>query len=384
MKTADLIELSSELFQHREPHAWVTVVAVKGPSSAYVGAQAIVTADGRMHGWIGGGCVQSTAREAALRSLTSKTPQRLRLGNASDGSDDVDVRSMSCPSNGEIELFIHPVAVTPRLRIYGSTPVARAAAWLAREVDFDPLTDAEAADAHALANARAPADVQPLADTLARPEHELHSPASAIASEPQQGPGLLPETYALIATQGGGDEAALESALRSPARAVLVVGSKRKAERLRAAMALRGLPEARIATMRAPAGPDIGAVTPNEIALAAVAGLVALRRGRTESAGAPGDRVHDESGDGPHAAPPRGSSPRASAQRIVPGRREATGYVNPVCGAVIDPARALSSLSLGGQTHYFCCQSCRVEFERDPDKYLAIAAHMRAPSEMLE
>jgi xanthine dehydrogenase accessory factor len=59
----------------------------------------------------------------------------------------------------------------------------------------------------------------------------------------------------------------------------------------------------------------------------------------------------------------------------------ATGYVNPVCGAVIDPARAVSSLTVRGQTHYFCCEGCRVEFERDPEKYLALAAHMRAPEE---
>ena len=58
----------------------------------------------------------------------------------------------------------------------------------------------------------------------------------------------------------------------------------------------------------------------------------------------------------------------------------ATGYVNPVCGAVVDPTRAMSTLTLSGQTHYFCCKGCRVEFERDPDKYLAIAAHMRAPA----
>jgi xanthine dehydrogenase accessory factor len=134
----------------------------------------------------------------------------------------------------------------------------------------------------------------------------------------------------------------------------LVIASKRKAERLRAAMVLRGVPEARIAVMRAPAGPNIGAVTPNEIALAAIAGLIALRRGQTAEGGA---------------------KPESRA----PSPTHTTGYVNPVCGAVIDPTRALSTLTMGGQTHYFCCQGCRVEFERDPDKYLGIAAHMRAP-----
>ena len=57
-----------------------------------------------------------------------------------------------------------------------------------------------------------------------------------------------------------------------------------------------------------------------------------------------------------------------------------TGYVNPVCGAIVDPARALSSITMAGQTHYFCCQGCRTEFERDPQKYLEIGAHMREPA----
>ena len=57
-----------------------------------------------------------------------------------------------------------------------------------------------------------------------------------------------------------------------------------------------------------------------------------------------------------------------------------TGYINPVCGAVVDPTRALSTLTMSGQTHYFCCHGCRVEFDRDPEKYLAIATHMRAPA----
>ena len=346
MKTADLIEFSNELFQERQPHAWITVVAVKPPSSAYVGAQAIVTLDGELHGWIGGGCVKSAARAAALASLTSMAPQRLRLSNASDGGDDPDVRPMNCPSNGEIELFIQPVAVTPGLRIYGSTPVARAAAWLAREADFETTTDAEAADADALASAA---------------EHTGASVTPSAIVAPGGTPPPARDSYALIATQGDGDEAALEQALQSRARAVLVIASRRKAERLRAAMTLRGIPESRLAAIRAPAGPDIGAVTPSEIALAAIAGLVALRRGQPET----GNQTSD-------GAP----SPNATIH--------ATGYVNPVCGAVVDPARALSTLTMGGQTHYFCCQGCRVEFERDPQKYLAIATHMRAPAATVE
>jgi xanthine dehydrogenase accessory factor len=287
-----------------------------------LGAQAIVKATGEINGWIGGGCVQSYARAAALRCITSAAPQRLRLSNSQDPSEAIDVRPMACASNGEVELFIQPIAVAPRLRIYGDTPIAQMVGRLAREVDFEPLTDEEAVNADVLTQGR--------------------------------------ETYALIATQGDGDEAALEAALSSSARAVFVIASRRKAERLRNAMALRGIDQERLDSVVAPAGPDIGAVTPNEIALAAMAGLVALRRGCRDASGHPADT----------------SVPR-SEQR-------ATGYVNPVCGAVIDPERALSSLTMANQTHYFCCHGCRAEFERNPEKYLQIALHMRKPTEAMQ
>jgi len=341
MKSSDLLELSRELTRQNQPHAWITVISVTSPSSSYVGAQAIVRSDGELSGWIGGGCVQSAAKAAALRSIASAIPQRLRLSNTKDPSEAVDVRPMACASNGEVELFIQPAAVAPRLRIYGSTPIVRIAAWLAREADFDPLTDQEAADVEALANSSVSISGSPLAWASA--------PSPSLATDR--------ETYALIATQGEGDESALEAALRSCARAVLVIASKRKAERLRTAMKLRGISQDRIDVMHAPAGPDIGAVTPNEIALAAVAGLVALRRGHVPS-------------------PTQHSRPAPTTVDTQP----VTGYVNPVCGAVVDPARALSSITMAGQTHYFCCQGCRTEFERDPEKYLEIGAHMREPA----
>lgn len=345
MQSPDLFEISRELTQQHQPHAWITVISVTGPSSSYVGAQAIVRADGELEGWIGGGCVQSAARAAALRSIASAVPQRLRLSNTSDPSEAVDVRPMACASNGEVELFIQPTAIAPRLRIYGNTPIVRVTAWLAREMDFDPLTDMEAADVEALTQGR----------------------ATDLGSER--------ETYALVATQGDGDEAALENALRSNARAVLVVASRRKAERLRVAMELRGVPQARLDVMHAPAGPDIGAITPNEIALATVAGLVALRRGHPHSLARHADTPALDANAGATGRhdQPRPVAPPRPAQPL-------TGYINPVCGAVVDPKRALSTLTMAGQTHYFCCQACRTEFERDPAKYLEIAAHMREPA----
>jgi xanthine dehydrogenase accessory factor len=320
MKSSDLFDFSRALCQRRQPHAWVTVVAVSGPSSAYLGAQAIVEADGAMHGWIGGGCVRGVALATALRAIDSGTPQRIHLSNTAHASESVDVHPMLCASDGEVELFVQPVSIAPRVRIYGSTPVAEAAASLARLADFEPVMDEKPARENTT--------------TFAVPEN------------------IGGETYALVATQGDGDEAALEQALRSPARAILAIASPRKAERLRAAMALRGFSQERLNAIQAPAGPDIGAVTPSEIALSAISGLVAAHRKQRNA---------------------------PSTHRSSPQSSTATGYVNPVCGAVVDPARALSQVTMQGQTHYFCCAGCRTEFDRNPEKYLAIGAHLRAP-----
>jgi xanthine dehydrogenase accessory factor len=349
MKSSDLFDFSRALCQRRQPHAWVTVVAVSGPSSAYLGAQAIVEADGAMHGWIGGGCVRGVALATALRAIDSGTPQRIHLSNTAHASESVDVHPMLCASDGEVELFVQPVSIAPRVRIYGSTPVAEAAASLARLADFEPVRDEKPARENtrqAFAARENPAG-NPVATRADGDEVARENTTTFAVPENIGG-----ETYALVATQGDGDEAALEQALRSPARAILAIASPRKAERLRAAMALRGFSQERLNAIQAPAGPDIGAVTPSEIALSAISGLVAAHRKQRNA---------------------------PSTHRSSPQSSTATGYVNPVCGAVVDPARALSQVTMQGQTHYFCCAGCRTEFDRNPEKYLAIGAHLRAP-----
>ena len=143
----------------------------------------------------------------------------------------------------------------------------------------------------------------------------------------------------LVATQGQGDEEALEAALRSPARRVLMIASRRKAEKLRAAMRLRGLDEAQLARLEAPAGPDAGAKTPGEIALVAIVGVLGLLRGR--------DKV-----------------PVKAAQ---PDK-----FVNPVCGMAVSTVNPMHIEKHEGVSYYFCCDGCRTTFLQNPAKYAAI------------
>jgi xanthine dehydrogenase accessory factor len=143
----------------------------------------------------------------------------------------------------------------------------------------------------------------------------------------------------LVATQGQGDEAALESALRSPARQVLMIASRRKAEKLREAMSARGITEDQLARLQAPAGPDAGAKSPAEIAMVAMVGVLAILR----------DRARHE------------AKPKAAGT-----------FVNPVCGAPIDMATAIHVERHEGIDYYFCCDGCWTMFRQEPAKYAAI------------
>ena len=159
----------------------------------------------------------------------------------------------------------------------------------------------------------------------------------------------------LVATQGQGDEEALEAALRSPAMRVLMIASRRKAEKLRAVMRMRGIDESQFARLQAPAGPDAGAKTPGEIALVAIVGVLALLRGRDQAPGIAG-----QEGRQPESC----TAPDTKAAQ--------DKFINPVCGMAVSTADAMHIEKYEGMSYYFCCDGCRTTFRKDPDRYAAI------------
>jgi xanthine dehydrogenase accessory factor len=161
----------------------------------------------------------------------------------------------------------------------------------------------------------------------------------------------------LVATHGEYDEEALVRALRSPAWYIGMVGSRRRAEACRQYLREAGLEERALARLHAPAGLDLGAVTPEEIAASILAELIQVRRRQ------PGRGQEQE--PGPAAA---GSSP--SASEAAPATA-----VDPVCGMIVEVAAARQRSIYQGQVFYFCCPACKRLFERDPQGYLASEAH---------
>ena len=169
----------------------------------------------------------------------------------------------------------------------------------------------------------------------------------------------------LVATQGQGDENALEGALKSPAAHVLMIASRRKADRLREVMRSRGVGEARIARLVAPAGPDAGAKAPGEIALVAIVGVLALLRGRSPASVPEGRPA--SANEAPSSPSPRGL-PNTGTEAPAPAKR----FVNPVCGIAVDPAAPKHVEEYDGISFYFCCDCCLETFRQDPAKYAAI------------
>ncbi|WP_372423970.1 XdhC family protein [Salinarimonas chemoclinalis] len=261
----DVHALVAAMRAKAEPFAVATVVRTVALTAAKAGAKAIIRADGTITGgWIGGGCARGavlrTARQVIADGearLVSVQPEELLadLGVApGDERDGVRFAANRCPSKGTMDVFVEAVLPRAQLVICGSTPVAEALCDLGRRMGYETVVHAPQGDLEAFGAA------------------DRAVPGWGIATEAAQ------TRFVVVATQGAGDAAALGAALASDAGYVAFVGSRLKAAALRAELIGAGLPEASFERLHAPAGLDIGAITPEEIALSILAEITVLRR----------------------------------------------------------------------------------------------------------
>jgi len=258
-ETEDIADCMTRMRGDRQPFAVATVVRTEDATAAKAGAKAVIRADGTVIGWIGGGCAVGAARKAAAQALLDGKVRLIRVRPQARAAEDalpgVEYYINSCASGGVIELFIEPVLPKPALIVVGASPTAHALADLGRRVGF--------------------------AVHVAALEEDLAS--FALADERLDGFDLarlprIADAFVVVATQGKRDREALAGALASPAGYVAFVGSRRKVAVLSEAMVEAGLDSAALSRLKAPAGLDIGASTPEEIALSVLAEIVQLRR----------------------------------------------------------------------------------------------------------
>ena len=242
----NLAEAAQELRANDEPFAFATIVRTAGSTAAKPGAKALLSADGTiLQGWLGGGCTRGAVKRAAMQALQDGTPQLVSVApedllaekgvRAGDEVDGTRFARNGCPSRGTVDIFIEPCLPSPQLVVMGASPVAQALSALAPQF------------------------------------HWLVTPQMGEAKPHQQ-------RFVVVATQGQGDLDALKTAFAAAPDYLAFVGSQKKYAALATKLSDAGIPQADIDRVQAPAGLDLGAVTPEEIALSILAQLVQERR----------------------------------------------------------------------------------------------------------
>ncbi|GII25789.1 XdhC family protein [Planosporangium mesophilum] len=306
----DILDLAGELSRRGEDFALATVVWRQGPSSGQPGARALITTAGHLHGWIGGACAEPAVVREAQRVIAERTPRLLLLGGAGDPFGGAVPEGMvavpiSCQSEGALTVYIEPVVPTPHLTIVGRSPMVGTLADLARALGWR-------------------ADVRDGPDFSAA--------------------DLDARSIVVIATQGHGDEEAIENAVSAYPAFVGLVASRKRGEAVLGYLAERGIPRNLLERVHVPVGLDLGPTSHREIAVAVLAQLVQLR-----VAG--------------KLTPP--AAPVAAAAAV------ATDVRDPVCGMTVRADASSHPFSYDGATYHFCCVGCRDAFAKDPHAHLS-------------
>ncbi|MET1064837.1 MAG: XdhC family protein [Arthrobacter sp.] len=296
---------ANELASRREPFVHATVVRAQRPTSAHAGDTALVMPSGDIEGFVGGNCVESSVREYGLQVLATQEPLLLRVvpGEPSRNTEEGAVEIANpCLSGGAIEIFLQPRIPAPRVLVVGTTPVAQALESLGSGVGLAvELTDGESA--------------RPRADDAAL----------------------------IVASQGKAEEVALEAALRAGVPYVALVASGTRGTAVLESLDVDQAQRSRVFT---PAGLQLGARTPGEIALSILAQLI-QERSRSRRAA-------------PVAAP---------APVPLPAQDAPASAVDPVCGMTVPASESSLHLEHNGVTVYFCSPGCRAAFRKDPERY---------------
>jgi len=367
-----VLERASELARQGQSFALATVVWRQGPSSGQLGSRAIITADGEVHGWIGGACAEPVVIRQARQVIADAEPRLLLLGTPDQFGETVPegmtVVPIACQSEGALEVFIEPVQLAPRLIVVGRSPMAQTLAALA--------------------------------DALGWRTALLDGPDFSAADADER-------SMVVVATQGHGDEEAVEQAVLARPAYVGLVASQRRGAAVLGYLADRGLPQDQLDRVHAPAGLDLGRTSHREIAVAVLAELVQLRAageipGGTAGAGATstgtttgttttgttstgGTSTGGTSTGGTSTgatstgatstgATSTGGAQAGHGQGAVPAPASAAAApaeaIDPVCGMTVVADDSSYPLIHDGVTYYFCRVGCRRAFEADPAAYV--------------
>jgi len=306
----DILTLAADLQRRGEPFALATVVRCERPTSAKPGAKALIRPDGRVAGWVGGACAEPVVAREALAALRDGQPRLVVL--VGDGGRDpartegIVHFPMTCHSGGTLEIYVEPFLPKALLVLVGHGPVIETLATLGETAG------------HAV------------------------SVLTGDATAALRGLSLGSTSSVVVATHGDDDEQALTRVLATPAGYVSLVASRKRAGAIVETLRQRGVPADQLARLKAPAGLDIGAVTPEEIAVSILAEIIQARHHRA-------------------------AEPAMLATALAEAK-------DPICGMTVEVATARHQSDWAGRSVYFCCRHCKETFDAEPARYAAALA----------
>lgn len=309
-----------------EPAAMAMIVRREVPSSGKPGDKAVITQKGEVKGWIGGGCTKGIVIKEALEAIHDNKPRLVSITPSGSSGDVPGVKyyKMTCQSGGSVDIYIEPIMSTTHILILGRSHIARALAKIAKATGYrvSVISDQE------------PDEMFPLVDFQGK-LNELEQ--SMVTSN----------TFVVVCTQGENDALSLEKAIAANPEYLAFVSSRKKANSIFMGLKKSGVPIDQLAKIKTPAGIDINAKVPEEVAISILAEIIKEKR-KEETQG-------EESGL------------MALSATTTLGE---DFYINPVCKIPVQKSTAKHILEHKGEKVYFCCDGCKESFEKEPDVYV--------------
>jgi xanthine dehydrogenase accessory factor len=319
------LEKTQELSRKNEPFALAVVVRREEPSSGKVGDKAVINKHGEIIGWVGGGCVRAILIKEAEDAMKTGQARLVRIGKntgAVNAKGTIEYK-MTCQSEGTVEVFIEPVLPAPHLVVVGKSAIARALVKMAKAAGY--RVTAMANDARL--------------DTFESPDQLITQLSwTQVKTDPS--------TNIVVATQGEQDEKALELALQQQYAYLGFVASHKKKESVLQYLKDAGMAAEKVDGIESPAGIDINAKRPEEVAISILAAMIRNRNTL------PSD-FHFTRFD---EIPAEAGKP--------------SFYINPVCGVPVDINSPKHVVDYHGEKVYFCCDGCHTKFLAEPEKYM--------------
>ncbi|MDH5476317.1 MAG: XdhC family protein [Cyclobacteriaceae bacterium] len=308
--------------EENEPAAIAIIVRREGQTSGKPGDKALITSKGEVKGWIGGGCTRGIVIKEALASIKEGTPRLVKIQPTEDTpkQNGVSNYKMTCMSGGSVDVYIEPIMPVSQIKIFGRSHIAKALCQIGKASGFGITVVSD----------RAEEDMFPQADKIISLKEFDNKLSSG-------------NDFVVVCTQGENDGNSLLEAIKIKSNYIAFVASRKKANAVFLGLKKEGIPLEQLAHIKTPAGLDINAKTPEEVAISILGQIIQIKR----------------SGE-----------PNSSSIPSLELEENDDLYINPVCKIPVSKSGAKHILEHKGEKVYFCCDGCKESFEKEPELYI--------------